>query len=37
VPSGTMTDQYWRVLPEFSASGTAITIDVGRVRVVQVD
>lgn len=37
IPTGTMTDQYWRVLPEFSASGTAVTIDVGRVRVVQVD
>jgi lysophospholipase L1-like esterase len=38
IPPGTMTDQYWRLtLGDASGAGTALTIDIGRVRVVQVD
>jgi lysophospholipase L1-like esterase len=37
VPPGTISLRFWRLEPEFSGAGTALTIDVGRVRVVQVD
>jgi lysophospholipase L1-like esterase len=37
IPKGTISSPFWRLSPEFSGAGTALTIDVGRVRVVRVD
>jgi lysophospholipase L1-like esterase len=37
VPPGTISLRFWRLEVEFSAAGTALTVDVGRARVMQVD